>query len=247
MTVFYSLSIMCWLLLTTASQLLNATRPPSHELFDQLLKKYVTADGLVSYKGFIADSLILNQYLDTLAAHPPDTSWQDMEEIAYWINTYNASTIRLVIRNYPILSVRDMGGQLKKIKTPRDFKFIRIGNEIFSLNQIENQKLLNTFDEPRVLFAINMAARGCPNLRNHIYSASKLDRQLEDQVRTFLHDSTKNKVTEHHAELSKIFQWHRGDITKNSSFEGFIARYAPDIITFDTVVEYLDFDWSLNE
>ena len=94
----------------------NTPSAPSHAKWDALLKKYVGADGRVDYRGFQRDSHELNRYLKLLENTPPDPqSWSGNEQMAYWINAYNAFTIQLVIRHYPVESIKDIKG-IKGIK-----------------------------------------------------------------------------------------------------------------------------------
>ncbi|MFZ1801212.1 MAG: DUF547 domain-containing protein, partial [Chitinophagaceae bacterium] len=96
--------------------------PPSHDEWTALVKKYVNADGLVDYKGFKDDSVKLQSYLDLLSNNPPGKSWSDNDKIAYWLNAYNAFTIKLIIDNYPLKSIKDLGpkDQVIFINTPWD-------------------------------------------------------------------------------------------------------------------------------
>lgn len=220
---------------------------PTHLEFDALLKKHVTTDGIVNYKGFIADSLLLNKYLNDLTSHPPLDNWTENEKLAFWINAYNAFTIQLIIRHYPIKSIKDLGGKVYKINTPWDIKFIRIGNEIYDLNNLEHSILRKQFTEPRIHFALNCASKSCPKLRNEAYIASKLNNQLNDQAKSFINDSRYNVILENEAKLSRIFQWYRGDFATKMSFEAFISQWSPEVVTSETDISYMEYNWDLNE
>ena len=231
-----------------ACAVIASGQSPSHETFDELLHQYVSDEGAVNYNGFIADSLKLNAYLENLSNHAPADGWSENEKIAYWINAYNAFTIRLIIRNYPVKSIKDLGGKLYKINTPWDIKFIHIGDETYDLNNIENSILRKQFKEPRIHFALNCASKSCPPLRREAYSGSKLDAQLNEQARKFINNPKFNIIKEHEAELSKIFSWYRGDFSSpQMSFEAFISQWSPEVITSETDISYMAYDWSLNE
>jgi hypothetical protein len=219
----------------------------SHQLFTELLKKHVTVEGVVNYQGFIADSTKLNEYLDDLAAHTPADTWSKNEKLAYWINVYNAFTIRLIIRNYPIKSIKDIDCKVYKVRTPWDIEFIKLGTKKYSLKEIEDDIIREKFEEPRVPFALNHAAKGSPRLRNEAYVADRLNVQLTDQAKTFIRDPRFNMIKEQEAQLSKIFSWYRADFALNMSFEAFINQWSPEVITPDTDISYMTFDWSLNE
>lgn len=153
-----------------------------HQAWDRLLKKHVNAQGLVNYRGFKADEKAFNQYLDLLSKNPPAASASKAEQMAYWINAYNAYTIRLVLDHYPVSSIKDIRpkAQTPPASTPWAGKFFRIGGQVMSLDDIEHGILRKKFDDPRVHFPLVCAARFCPRLRNEAYTATFLDEQLDD-------------------------------------------------------------------
>jgi hypothetical protein len=220
----------------------------SHEQWNVLLKKHVTKDGWVNYKGFQADSSELNVYLKLLSANHPDAAtWSANERKAFWINAYNAFTVQLVIRNYPCKSIKDLGGKIYKVNTPWDIRFIKIGDKTYDLNNIENSILRKEFDDPRIHFALNCASVSCPPLRNEAYMAENLDQQLEQQGKAFVNDGFRNKITTGKVQVSNIFKWYQGDFTKNRSLADFLNLYSNIKITKSMSIDYLDYDWNLNE
>jgi len=223
----------------------------THEGFNALLKKYVSAEGKVNYKGFISDSLALNQYLNLLSKNPPDEkTWTREEQMAYWINAYNAFTIKLITKYYPVSSIKDIGSsiQIPFINTPWDIKFITIGKEKMDLNHIEHGILRKKFDEPRVHMALVCASKSCPALLNEAFEAKQLDSQLTRQTKAFLADPFRNKISPDKPQLSMIFKWYSMDFTKNGgSVNTFINRYSPIKIKPTAKIAYLDYDWGLNE
>ena len=221
-----------------------------HEQWTILLQKYVDWDGLVDYKGFQKDSLNLNYYLNELSTNPPDeNSWSKNEQLAYWINAYNAFTVKLIIDHYPLESIKDIGAtiQIPFINSPWDIKFININGNKLDLNDIEHAILRKKFIEPRIHFAINCASFSCPKLRREAYIADRLDIQLEEQAIQFINDSERNNITLAHAKVSKIFSWFKGDFTKNGSLKDFLNQYAKIKIEEDVKISHVDYDWSLNE
>lgn len=223
---------------------------PSHAIFSQLLSKYVDHDGNVNYKGFQKDSLVLQKYLDLLTSNPPDeANWPKEEQLAYWINLYNAFTIKLVIDHYPLESIKDIGAfiQIPFINSPWDIKFIKIGGDRYDLNNIEHDILRKKFDEPRIHFAINCASFSCPKLRSEAFTADQLDSQLEDQALGFINDPERNKISPNKAEVSKIFDWFKSDFTKNGNLRAFLNKYAQEKLAQNAKISFMDYDWSLNE
>lgn len=226
-------------------------RPVSHKAWTTLVGKYVNDDGLVDYKGFKKDREALQSYLDLLTANPPADDWSDNDKIAYWLNAYNAFTIKLIVDHYPVKSIKDLGAkhQIIFINTPWDKKFFKIGKKTMTLNRIEHRILRREFREPRIHFALNCASMSCPKLRREAYDGSKLDEQLTDQAKSFLRDKTRNKVDEKKPQLSAIFDFYGKDMRKWSgkSLIGFINEYSPVKISAQADIEYLDYNWNLNE
>lgn len=221
----------------------------SHQAWDELLKKHVSKEGKVNYKGFIQNTRKLDAYLSQISENPPKKSWTEAQKLAYWINAYNAFTIKLIINNYPINSIQDLHPTIKipGISTIWHKEFFKIGGVDENLNDIEHKVLRKEFDEPRIHFAINCASVSCPNLRNEAYSSKKLELQLEDQAKKFVNDYSKNKLEKDRVQLSKLFSWFKKDFTKNTSLIAFLNKYAKQKIDESADVDYLDYDWSLNE
>jgi Protein of unknown function, DUF547 len=222
----------------------------AHGQWTALLQKHVNDKGLVNYKGFIADSMALNSYLQLLSAHAPAADWNREEKLAYWINAYNAFTVKLITLYYPLKSIKDIGpaAQVIFVNTPWDKKFFSIGGKSMTLNTIEHKILRKKFTEPRIHFAVNCASISCPKLLNVAYEAATLDAQLTAQAKAFLADVDKNQVTADNPKLSSIFKWFNGDFKKTGlSKVAFINQYAPLKINDDANLDYLDYNWNLNE
>ena len=205
----------------------SAQKGVSHRAFDELLQKHVDEDGLVNYKGLLAERSKLKSYLGMLEANEPKDVWSEDQQLAYWINAYNAFTLELVLTHYPVTSIKDIGATIKIpfVNTPWDIKFIKIGEDEKDLNNIEHGIIRKQFDEPRIHFALVCAAFSCPKLQNRAYLPETLDAQLTDAAKDFLSDSSKNEVkSSSSAELSKLFSWYKGDFTKKTSLEAFISQ-----------------------
>ena len=217
----------------------------THTTWNELLAKNVDSVGHVNYQGFIDEKEKFHTYLCALEQEAPQSDWTENEKLAYWINVYNAYTVELIIQNYPVKSIKDLGGKLFKINTSWDIKFIHIGDEIYDLNNIEHGIIRDEFNEARIHFAVNCASVSCPKLRNEAYVGSKLNEQLDDQVRAFVNDSTKNIIGAETAKISKIFKWFSGDF--DLSIPDFINQYTDVKMTDATAIDYFDYDWNLNE
>lgn len=223
---------------------------PDHQLWDQLLKKHVNAGDHVNYKGFIADSAMLNEYLEILSNNPPNSSmWSKEEQLAYWINAYNAFTVKLIVDNYPVESIRDLNPTLyvPLLNTVWHIKFFSIGGKKFNLDEIEHNILRKQFNEPRIHFAIVCASYSCPPLRKEAYTAEKVDEQLEDQAIHFINDPKRNVLRKQSAELSSIFKWFKGDFTKKGTLIEFLNQYSKVEIDPNARISFMEYSWSLND
>jgi hypothetical protein len=241
------LSLLCLLLVAFTKPVADGV---DHSAFDRLLKKHVNAKGLVNYKGFKADESGFDQYLDMLSKNAPKSSWSKKEQMAYWINAYNAYTIKLILNHYPVESIKDIGSKIKIpfVTTPWAAKFFTIGGDKMSLDNIEHGTLRKKYDDPRIHFALVCASISCPRLRNEAYTADKLNAQLDDQGKDFLNNPAKNKITKTEAQLSKYFDWYKGDWTDNGqTVVKWVNKYSDTKISTDTKITYLDYNWSLNE
>ncbi|EPR66166.1 Uncharacterized protein DUF547 [Cyclobacterium qasimii M12-11B] len=211
---------------------------------------HVSEQGKVDYKGFIADVDKLDTYLALLSNNAPDrNAWSEAEQLAYWINAYNAYTIKLIINHYPVESIRDIGPKLSIpiVNTVWHLEFFEIGGKPASLDEIEHKILRKEFDEPRIHFAINCASISCPRLWNRAYTAKNLDAELEQSARSFINDPNYNDLANNRAAVSSLFSWFSSDFTKNGSLVDFINQYATKPLNKDAEITYKDYNWNLNE
>jgi hypothetical protein len=247
----FSLLIVGTLALACSSSLpvLNTGKPPvSHAIWDGLLKKHVRADGFVDYQGFVRDSAELGRYLDLLSAAHPQESWSRAEQMAYWINAYNAFTIKLIVDHYPVASIKDIKRGIPFVNTVWDIKFINIEGQVYDLNNIEHGILRKHFPDARIHAAVNCASYSCPRLRAEAFVAARLEEQLEDAMNTFVNDPLRNRVSAEQAEISQIFSWFSGDFKKDAgSVRKYINRYAATKLKADGKITNIEYDWSLNE
>ncbi|TAK44356.1 MAG: DUF547 domain-containing protein [Saprospiraceae bacterium] len=225
-----------------------AMPPPSHDSWDSLLKTHVRPGGWVDYKGFVEDSTKLNQYLALLSTAHPQKSWTREEQMAYWINAYNAFTVKLIVDHYPLASIKDIKRGIPFVNSVWDIKFIHLQGQTYDLNNIEHGILRKQFKDARIHAAINCASYSCPPLRAEAFTAEKLESQLDDAMRRFVNDPLRNRVGADKAELSAIFNWFGGDFKKDAgSVRGFVNKFAETPMSAEAKVSYLGYDWSLNE
>ena len=231
-----------------------------HHLFSQALGDTVV-NGVVSYPDLCGDSRFA-RYMEWVSRHNPDSLPSDTAKLAFWINAYNAWTLKIVCDNYPIQSINELhtGGLVLGMAlktTVWDKKIVTINNKHTSLSAIEHKIIRPVFRDPRIHFALVCAAKGCPPLRNEAYTASHLTEQLDDQGRVFLSQEHKNSfdVQRKIASISPVFNWFKHDFgTRPEHVLDFIARYLPEnkkeAIRSDVKrwkIRYTHYDWSLNE
>lgn len=226
----------------------------THTQWSAILARWVS-DGGVDYAGLQREGQpALTAYLATLsgACGPGYEGWTRAERIAFWLNAYNAFTVRLILDHYPIASIRRIGWLPGAAFRERFIPMEGLKGGTISLDDIENGTLRSGFGEPRIHFALVCASRSCPSLRSEAYRGADLDRQLDEQARAFLHDPTKNRVdpATRTMSLSSIFKWFRNDFEAVAgSLPAYVARYLDADTTHvaDYDVDFLDYDWSLND
>ena len=209
-----------------------------HDSFNHLLQNYVSNEGNVNYKGIKTQRAALKNYITSLSNNMPTKDWSKADKLAYWMNAYNALTIDLILRNYPVNSIKD-------IKNPWDQRLWKLGDKWYNLNQIEHD-ILRKMDEPRIHFGIVCASFSCPKLQNKAFTASNLEEQLTTATREFLADEKRNSISENSLKLSKIFKWFSSDFTKNGKLVDFINAYTDIEISSKAKKSFREYNWDLN-
>jgi hypothetical protein len=218
-----------------------------------VLKKHLK-NGLVNYKALKGDRSDLDDYLKqtSVVREPEFKSWSKDQQLAFYINLYNAETFQLIIDHYPVASIKKIGGIFSG---PWDQVVVELFGKKTTLNNLEHGIIRKQFSDARIHFALVCAAKGCPPLRAEPFVAEKLDAQLGDQGNLFLSELTKNRVDTKTKTvyLSKIFSWYAGDFEKSSgSVLLFVRPFFPDgdrkaLLQPGYSISYTAYDWSLNE
>jgi hypothetical protein len=218
-----------------------------HNLYAGLLKQYVK-DGVVDYQGFKNEEATLDAYLKMLEQTNAEVLSRN-EQLAFFINAYNAWTIKLVLGGYPgIGSIKDLGGLLS---SPWKKEICRIGGRVISLDELEHKIIRPRFQDPRVHFAVNCASRSCPPLLSEPYQGNNLERQLDAATRAFINNPQTNRLAGETLYVSRIFDWYMADF--KTGVVDFFLKYAEGDLrerlkaNKDRLrIEYLGYDWSLN-
>lgn len=244
-----------------------------YSALDTILTRYVH-DGRVDYAALKAHRETLDGYLERVGAVDPGefTGWAESEQIAFLINAYNGYTLQTIIDHYPIRGggllkrLFYAGNSIRQIAGAFDGIQHRVAGEELTLDGIEHGRLRKNYHEPRIHFALVCAALSCPPLRREAYRGERLDAQLDDQAGQFLNDPRDNRfeIDRKRVYLSKIFDWYGEDFARfapDSGYRGdaslrgvlaFAVRYLPqNVADFleggDYRVEFLDYDWTLND
>jgi hypothetical protein len=224
-----------------------ATEAVDHQIYAELLSKHVAA-GKVDYAGFKADEARLDQYLAVLEKVDPQ-GLAESEQFAFYINAYNAWTIKLILSAYPgVRSIKDLGGLFQ---SPWKKEFVRIDGKVVTLDHIEHDILRPRFRDPRVHFAVNCASKSCPPLLSEPYRGSVLNAQLTQVTTGFLNQPSNSRLEGDQLWVSAIFKWFAEDF--NEDVVGFYLTYAQDDLKRKLEaarsrikIRYMDYDWSLN-
>ncbi len=237
--------------------------------------KYVDRQGMVNYKDLKAKRTRLDAFCRLMGNLEPKViaKWDKQKQLAFWINAYNALTLKVIIDNYPIKA-----GLLKSLTYPKNsirqipgvwnkVQFLVLGEKM-TLNQIEHEVLRKKFNEPRIHVALVCAAMGCPPLRNEPFLGKKINKQFDDQTRKFLSAPTRFRLDRKSKKvyLSKIFKWFGADFIQSykpeqgfvghgeaeQSVLNFLSKHLPAadgeyLRTGKYKIVYLDYDWTLNE
>jgi hypothetical protein len=241
-----------------------------HAVWDALLREQVRVAptgvaSAVHYAGLRADRARLLRYLESLSAVMPQEYrlWTKLQQLAFLVNAYNAFTVELILTRYPDLaSIKDLGGI---VQSPWQKKFFRLLGEQRSLDDVEHGLIRapGAFDDPRIHFAVVCASKGCPMLRDEAFTDERLDAQLDDALRRFLSDRSRNRYdgTTGTLMVSKIFDWYRKDFSLGhrglTSPSALFGRYADSLTdkpaeqarirSGDFKLDFLPYDWALND
>lgn len=213
-------------------------------IFDSLLQKNVDKTGRVDYQSLKNNETLLDNYLAYIQNNEPTKDWSSNKKKAFWINTYNAYTIKIILNNYPLKSIRDI-----KIdgKTAWKIPFVKVGQKRYTLDQIEHKILRKKFNDPRIHVGINCASVSCPRLWNFAFTEDNIASSLDNLMKVFINDTTRNKISKNNLEISEIFNWFSKDFIKNGTIINYLNTYAAIKISEKASIKYLTYDWSLNK
>ena len=249
------------LCLVAASLLATAASaaPPDYTVWQDLLAKHYDPARGMNYKALKANDKATLDRLRQSLAQVDVKALSPKDQLAYWINLYNVSTVAVVVDSYPVESIRDISTD--PVVRLNVFKkdSVKTKQGAMSLNDVENEKIREGFKDPRIHFAINCAAKSCPSIRPEPYVGERLDQQLDDQARRFLNgplgvrlEKDGDGLTLH---VTKILDWFKDDFEKwGGGRVAFVRKYLPadkqkqlDAARGKVDLDFDDYDWKLND
>ncbi len=230
------------------------TQTIDHSKWQLVLDDYLIADhesgvNRVDYEALIDDKALLEEYIDILGKIDPREYSQD-EQMAYWINLYNALTVLLIVNEYPTQSITKLGETTIAFGPWDDFA-ITIAGQDLSLNDIEHRILRPIWQDDRIHFAVNCASIGCPNLQAEVFTSENLNTLLDIGAEEYLAHPRALRFEEDTLVLSSLFEWYASDFGDNlATTLAKLSEYAPDELKEDLKehqgeIKY-EYDWSLN-
>ncbi|HVO23218.1 MAG TPA: DUF547 domain-containing protein [Candidatus Margulisiibacteriota bacterium] len=215
-----------------------------HLLWNMIVSKYVDGDGRVAYRQLQTDDMpVLSKYLASLGEARIE-GLPEKEQLAFWINAYNAVIVAGVLDGYSAESA------LKRYRFFKSYSRV-IDGAARTPDDVEHGIIRPRFHDPRTHFALVCASTSCPKLRQEAYVGSRLDAQLDDQARRFLDDPSRNRIdpVSGTVTLSQIFKWFSDDFTRGGTLADVLAPYltAEQVRLLQTKKPtYLDYDWTMN-
>jgi hypothetical protein len=261
--------IVCWLMLNSGVSAAvpepwdfwlpadaTLTHSIDHDLWQGFLDRVIVRDdqaamNLVRYGSVsAADRMMLDRYLLAMQALDP-RNYARSEQMAFWINLYNAVTVRVVLDHPDESSIRDMGAGLFS-RGPWSDRLITVAGKEMTLDDIEHRILRPLWQDRRIHFALNCASIGCPELAATAYRANNLEGMLDAAEIAYV-QSRRALMFDNNAELvlSSIFDWYAADFAADErSLLSYLADHSEDGIAgrlraYRGPILYR-YDWSLN-
>ncbi|MBV1839987.1 DUF547 domain-containing protein [Photobacterium ganghwense] len=229
----------------------QASQPTSstaidHSRWQQLLDKYLVVSPqqtLFRYRQVNdTDRYELGHYLRDLAGQDPRRLNRN-EQFAYWVNLYNAMTVKLILDNYPVSSITKLGGLFSF--GPWDETLITIAGQKLTLNDIEHRILRPIWRDPRIHYVVNCASQGCPDLQPQAFTAANHDALLEQSAKRFINSRKGVAVEQDKVRLSSIYDWYASDFGNLSQLQAHLNQYRQQPVQLNHV--RYDYNWALNE
>ncbi|UTV27432.1 DUF547 domain-containing protein [Photobacterium atrarenae] len=218
-----------------------------HSRWQQLLDKYLVTQPtqtLFRYRQVSdSDRYELGRYVRDLSQSDP-RQLNRREQFAYWVNLYNALTVKLILDNYPVSSITKLGGLFSF--GPWDEEVITINGKALTLNDIEHRILRPIWQDPRIHYVVNCASLGCPDLQPQAFTAANAEALLEQSAKRFINSDKGVAVRGNRVRLSSIYDWYGSDFGTRAQLQRHLNRYRDGKPVTLNSVSY-DYNWALNE
>ncbi len=234
----------------------GSTITVDHAAWDAMLKKHVQPDGHLNRVDYAAWK---RESRDELLAYIERMEQIDVagltraEQYAYWVNLYNAVTVALILKHYPVATIRDIDISPGFFADgPWGAKLVAVGGVELSLDNIEHDILRKVWDDPRVHYAVNCASVGCPNLARDAYRGETLDTQLDAAARAYIASPRGVQFSGGRVIASKIYSWYDEDFgNSEAGVIKHVSQYAEGeaasrLSGLSSIDDY-EYDWSLND
>ncbi len=227
-----------------------------HSAWQDILDAYLITDhpsginrfDYASLKANQADREKLGGYLQSLSEIDPRSYARD-EQMAYWINLYNALTVFVIVPRFPVDSIKDIKSGLIDFG-PWNLELFPLQGEKLTLNQIEHGILRPIWQDPRIHYAVNCASLGCPNLAAKAYRSENLEEMLEAGARDYINHPRGAQVVGDELLISSIYDWFKADFGGSDNMAlAHLAKYAePELKAMLAKFEDFDddYDWRIN-
>ncbi|MCB1667952.1 MAG: DUF547 domain-containing protein [Pseudomonadales bacterium] len=227
----------------------------NHSDWNDILKRYLVTNDPSGINRFRygevsnADSKKLDRYIKKLSKTDP-RQYNRREQKAYWLNLYNALTVQLVVKHYPIDSITEIGGLLSR--GPWDKTLVKVEGKELSLNDIEHRILRPIWKDHKIHFGLNCASVSCPNLQPVAFSGANVRSLLKSAGKEYINHPRGVHLKKGEMKVSSLFNWYSKDFAKDKkAMMKMFAHYADDrlalyLLGFNGKIKY-DYDWSLND
>ncbi len=233
----------------------NSTKVINHQLYQNFLTKYVSTNAqglnLVHYSAVTPqDKAELERYLSQMSV-VSIAEYNRNEQLAYWINVYNALTIETILNHYPVQSIRDikLGGFFSD--GPWDAKLLTIDHIPVSLNDMEHRIIRPIWNDPRTHYALNCASYSCPNLQKTAYTGASVNRMLTSDAKAYINSPRGVDIKNNQLIISSIYDWYQIDFGSNDqAVITHLEQYADPALakqlkSFNMIAGY-QYNWQLN-
>lgn len=258
-----TIKMVCGVLILLWFGISGALAAPDDAAFDRLLVKYVQAspDGVnrIDYAGWkanAADRAALSTYIKGIESTKV-SKLPRPAQFATWANLYNAVTLKVILDNYPVASIRDIKSTFTLDPAalgggPWWSKLVTVEGKQLTLNTIEHEILRKQFRDPRVHYAVNCASFGCPNLQPQAWRAATLEADLDRAARAYVNHPRGAAVRNGELEVSSIYVWFKADFgNDDAGVIQHLKKYAtPELAAKLATVSKISSDgysWVLNE